>query len=145
MERIERMLEETPDHVSGRVVGTHIILNIVGEEVHYWSPQLNFRVEADEYEPGQTIIAGLIGPRPQVWTMFMFIYFSVGAGGLALTTYGASKWMLGEYSPTVMGFPIAILFMLTAYKAGKYGESLGKDQITLLKDFVRKAITIDEG
>lgn len=143
MKRIKLLLSQTPDHIRGKIVGDHIILGVVGEELHYWSPQLNFRVEEDEYQPGQSIIAGLIGPRPTVWTLFMLIYFSAGGAGLAASTYGFSKYMLDEYTPLIWALPLAILFMLTAYKAGKYGGSLGKDQIELLKDFVRKAINLD--
>lgn len=144
MEGIKLLLEKTPDHIQGKIVGHHIILGIVGEELHYWSPQLNFRVEEDEFNPAHSIMAGLIGPRPPVWTLFMLIYFAIGGAGLAASTYGFSKYMLNEYTPLIWALPLAILFMLTAYKAGKYGESLGKDQILLLKDFVREALKIKE-
>lgn len=144
MDRITLLLDKTPDHISGKIVGTHVILNIVGEEMHYWSPQLNFRVEEDEFKPEETIIAGLIGPKPAVWTLFMLIYFAVGGAGLAISTFGFSKFLLGEYSPFLLAFPIAILFMLTAYKAVKYGESLGRDQIELLKQFVKEATSFED-
>lgn len=70
----------------------------------------------------------------------MFIYFSVGMAGFVISSYGISNWMLGTFSYTLFAFPLAILFMMTAYRAGKYGESLGSDQIELLKQFVRDAI-----
>lgn len=140
MDKIQLLLRETPDHIRAKMVSNHIILSIVGEELHYWSPQLNFRVEADENEEGKTIIAGLIGPRPPVWTLFMLVYFSVGVAGLGASTYGFSKYMLNEYSPFLWGLPLAIIFMLSAYKAGKFGESLGKDQVDLLKAFIEKVV-----
>lgn len=142
MERIRTLLEKYPDQIKGLIIDHHIVLDIVGDDVHYWSPQLNFRVEADEQNPDQTILSGLIGPRPAVWTMFMFIYFSTGFIGFVISSYGISKLMLGTYSHLILAFPIAILFMLTAYRAGKYGEQLGKDQIELLKQFIREAISI---
>lgn len=48
--------------------------------------------------------------------------------------------MLNVYSHSIWAFPIAILFMLTAYAAGKHGESLGKDQVEILKQFVREVV-----
>ena len=126
------------------MVDNHIILDIVGNEVHYWSPQLNFRVEEDRLDPNKTIVTGLIGPRPGVWTLFMFIYFSIGILGFFISCFGVSRWMLGEYSHLVLALPIAILFMLTAYKAGKYGERLGADQIEALKQFIRQVIASNE-
>ena len=137
--RVEKMLSKDIPHIEGKIVDNHVILDIVGEEVHYWSPQLNFRIDQDELNPEHTELAGLIGPRPPVWTLFMFIYFSVGMIGFIISSYGLSKWMLGEFTNYIYAFPIAIIFMLTAYKAGKYGEQLGADQVELLKDFVREA------
>jgi hypothetical protein len=144
MEKIRGMLEQSPKNISGFIVDNHIVLDIVGEEVHYWSPQLNFRVEKDENDANHAVLSGLIGPRPAVWTLFMFVYFSTGIIGFFISSYGVSKLMLGSYSHLILAFPIAILFMLTAYKAGKYGEQLGKDQIELLKQFIREAIGTDK-
>lgn len=137
------MLDNAPDNVNGKIIGNHIILDIVGDDVHYWSPQLNFRVEQDEEDEEQAIIAGLIGPRPGVWTLFVFIYFSIGITGFFIGSYGLSKWYLGDYTHWVLAFPLAFIFMLTAYAAGKYGERLGADQIEMLKQFVRDALNIE--
>ena len=125
MERIARMVSETPDGIYGRIVNNHITLDIVGKEVHYWSPQLSFRVEPDDEDANSSIVSGLIGPRPGVWTLFMFIYFLVGILGFFISSFGVSRMMLGEYSHFILAFPIAILFMLTAYRVGKYGEKTG--------------------
>lgn len=134
------MLEKPPKDITGKIVDNHIILDIVEAEVHYWSPHLHFRVEKDEGNPKKAILLGLIGPRPPVWTLFMFIYLVIGLMGFGISSYGISKWMLGEPTFYLWGFPIALLIMLSAYKAGKYGEQLGKDQVEILKQFIRDAI-----
>ncbi|MFK8105200.1 MAG: hypothetical protein AB8G15_21990 [Saprospiraceae bacterium] len=144
MDRIEQLLKHTPDGIHGYIVGTHIILDVVGEDVHYWSPQLNFRVESNDENANHAVVSGLIGPRPPVWTLFVFIYFSVGITGFFVSSYGFSKLLLGSYSHFLLAFPIAIIFMLTAYRVGKYGESLAKDQMEILKQFVRDAIAIEQ-
>lgn len=138
--RVRNLLVSSPDHITGKIVQDQVILDIVGEEVHYWSPQLNFRVELEEEGPEGTTIAGLIGPRPSVWTLFMFVYFSVGVAGFFVTSHGISRYMVGEYSWTIWGLPLAALFMATAYLAGKFGERLGADQVEQLKQFVREAV-----
>ncbi len=137
------MLAGTPPHITGKIVGHHVILDIVGAEVHYWSPQLNFRVEEDEDNPGRALIAGLIGPRPAVWTLFMFVYFSIGVAGFFITSYGISRYMVGESTLAVYGLPVAAIIMLTAYQAGQFGERLGADQVEMLKHFVREAVGND--
>jgi len=126
--------------VKAKLIGNHIILDIIDADIHYWSPQLNFRIEEDEDNPENTILAGLIGPRPKVWTLFVFIYFALGIIGFFISSYGVSKWMLDEYSHTLWAFPIAILFMLTAYTAGKQGEKLGAEQMEFLKQFIRDTL-----
>lgn len=143
MVRVNTLLADSPHHIVGKISGDHVILDIVGEEVHYWSPQLNFRVETDEEADGRTVIAGLIGPRPNTWTLFMFVYFGVGIAGFFATSYGISRYMVGEYSWAIWGLPLAALFMLTAYQAGKFGERLGAEQVEELKQFVREAVGKD--
>lgn len=142
MDRLKNMVANSPENIHAQIVDNHIILDITGEAVHYWSPQLNFRVEPDDENDAHCIVAGLIGPRPTVWTLFMFGYFSVGILGFFISSYGIAKYMTNDYTFAIWAFPIAILIMLTAYQAGKYGEKLGADQIELLKQFIRDAINI---
>ena len=144
MEKAKQLTENTPPNIKGVIVDNLIILNITGEDVHYWSPQLNFRVRQDFDEPEKTIISGLIGPRPPVWTMFMFIYFGIGTLGFFISAFAASKILMGQKSYLIAVFPLTIIFMLTAYIAGKHGEKLAKDQTEILKDFVRKVIAFDQ-
>lgn len=140
MARIKVLLENSSNDIRGKIIDSHITLDIVGVNVHYWSPQLNFRVEPDEDDSNASVVSGLIGPRPAVWTLFMFVYFSIGVLGFFISCFGVSKIMLGEYSNFILALPIAILFMLTAYSVGKYGEKLAKDQMEILKQFVRDAV-----
>ncbi|OJJ18006.1 hypothetical protein BKI52_29585 [marine bacterium AO1-C] len=144
MEKATLLLEQTPPHMKGVIANDLVILNIVGEEVHYWSPRLTFRVEEDEDDETHTKVAGLIGPRPPVWTLFMFIYFFVGTVGFFISTFALSKILMGQKSLLIAAFPITIVFLLTAYFAGKYGEKLAKDQMEILKGFVREVISFDE-
>jgi hypothetical protein len=138
LDKAKAMLKDLPVEIVSKNRGHHIVLDMSEEVVHYWSPQLQFRVEEHRDDPNKSIILGLVGPRPRVWTFFMFVYFSSGTLGLFMSLYGLSKQLLGEETLMVWGFPVAILFMLTAYKAGKIGEGLGKQQVEQLKDFLRE-------
>lgn len=128
--------------VTGQIVMNYAILNISANHRHYWSPQMSFQIEQVEDNPDVTYIRGLIGPMPNVWTMFMFFYFLLGIVGLFLSLFGLSKWTLGVYHWTVWGLPIALVFMSTAYLSSKYGERLGHDQIEILKAFMRYSFAI---
>jgi len=138
--RLQGMIQDPPETLQGHIVDNHIILDITNEYQHYWSPQLNFRVEVDETNPEQSIVSGLIGPKPTVWTLFIFIYFIIGVGGLFASTVGVSRWLLGEYSIWLLTIPLTVVLMLSARAVGKYGEGLAEDQIEMLKDFVRQAV-----
>lgn len=122
-----------------------MIIDIATEFVHYWSPQLNMRVESITEDSKRSIIAGLIGPRPNVWTLFMFIYFSLGTVGFVLGSIGVSRLLLGSYSHFLWAFPIAILFMLSAYLTSKKGEKLASEQTEVIKNFVRGIVYSDSG
>ena len=138
--KFKEQIEMRRGELKAQMIDDHIILDIVDDDQHYWSPQMNFRIEEDEFNPGTTILAGLIGPRPRVWTLFVFIYAALGIVGFFVSSHGVSQWMLGKYAPTIWAFPIAIVLMLTAYLVGREGESMGADQIEYLKDFVRQSL-----
>lgn len=140
LKRIQAVLSHPSGRVQGHLIDNHVVLDIVGKDVHYWTPRLSFRVEPNEDNSNLSVVSGLIGPRPSVWTLFVFVYFGVGTAGLILTLYGGSKWMLGQSSLLIWALPVAILFMLTAYSAGKYGEQLSSGQMEELKEVVREII-----
>ncbi len=138
--KAKALIAQYKGRLKARIIQDHLLLMIHDEEAHYWSPQMDFRIETDEDFPEHTSIAGLIGPRPQVWTMFVFFYLSVGVIGFFLTSHGVSQYLLDKPTPTIWAFPIALLIMLTAYQAGKFGENKGRDQIEMLKQFVRDLV-----
>lgn len=144
MDRLDLLLKNASDNIKGKILDNHVILDINDEAAHYWSPQMNFRVEQDEENDNHSVVSGLVGPRPEVWTLFMFIYFSVGILGFFISSYGFAKLFLGEHSNLVFVLPITIIIMLSAYGAGKFGEKLAKDQTETLKQFVREAIAFEK-
>ncbi len=142
MERVKLQLTKSSEQLKGSIIDEHVVLDIIGEDVHYWSPQLNFRIEPNFANPQHATVSGLIGPRPPVWTLFSFIYFFVGTVGFFVGTFGASNIMLGKESVLIWAFPVAILFMLSAFLTSKYGERLAHDQTEILKNFVREAVSV---
>lgn len=143
LQRIKSMLKESHPHMKGKVVQNHVIIDVEESEAHFWSPQMSFRVEEDEEDPSYSRIIGLIGPKPTVWTLFMFFYFAIGGAGFVAFSYGVSKYLMGEHSNLIWALPIAIIFMLTAFLAGRSGEKLGHDQIEVQKEFVKEVLNHD--
>ena len=142
LSRISDRLKKSKDGIEGVIVDNHVILDIPEKYRHFWSPQMNFRFVKENDNSTDTIVRGIIGPRPAVWTLFVFFYFAIGVIGFLISSYGLSKWSLGSYSHTIWAFPISILIMLTAYFAGKFGERLGQDQVMVLKQFVGETLSL---
>ena len=55
-----------------KIVDNHIFIDVPPDQDHFWSPQLH--VEITEGETSLAIVKGLFGPKPQVWTLFMFLH-----------------------------------------------------------------------
>lgn len=108
---------------------------------HFWSPRISFEIEKIEGKENACLIRGLIGPKPHVWTFFVFIYFGLVIIGLFASLYGLSKYSLESYSHLIWGFPIALLLMSTAYLASKSGEKIGAEQIHLLKSLLENSFS----
>ncbi len=142
LEKIQLKLNEDNLPCKGKVIMHHVVLDIPIEDQHYWSPQLHLEIEDEEdVSKGQnSLVRGIIGPRPTVWTLFLFIYAVIGIIGLMITLYGLSKWSLGEFSLALFGMPVALVLMSSAYLTSKYGEKLGHNQVEILKDFLRNIL-----
>ncbi len=94
---------------------------------HFWSPQLHFEiVKVDE---NSSILKGLFGPKPQVWTLFMFVHFVVATLFLGVSV-AYVQYRLGES----LVFPIAIIGcvafnLVLLYFLGSIGKETGKNQM----------------
>lgn len=119
----------------GTFVDDHIFISVPKKEEHFWSPQL--QLELLETSDNKTTIKGLFGPKPQVWTLFMFVHFIVGISFLGFLVLLFTRISLDE---TIV-FPIVMLLFLPLlwiflYFLGKIGKETGKDQMKILHDFV---------
>ena len=59
-----------------KIVDNHIFIDTPSEEDHFWSPQLHLEIVKATVK--SSFVKGLFGPKPQVWTLFMFLHFAVG-------------------------------------------------------------------
>lgn len=122
-----------------KIVDGHIVIDVPEEENYFWSPQLN--IEIEKVEGSQTIVKGLFGPKPQVWTLFMFFHFAVAVAfiGFAITAY--VQWSLKtDYSlalTIVIALPIVWFGM---YFLGRWGKSTGNKQMDELYQFMMKTL-----
>jgi len=108
-------------------------------ENHFWSPQLNIEVvEADE---NKAIVKGLFGPKPQVWTLFMFIHFVMAFVFMVFAIMAYVQWNLkSEYSfALTMLFVVPVLWFVM-YFLGRLGKKKGHSQMNELYQFMMKTL-----
>lgn len=124
-----------------KIVDDHIFLDVPTKESHFWSPQLHLEIEEDTDK--KAIIKGLFGPKPQVWTLFMFVHFIIGIAFIIFSVMAYSRWSLkGNMAfPMTMVIVLPILWIIL-YFLGQIGKKTGHKQIEELHDFMLN--TIDE-
>ena len=122
-----------------KIVNHHIVIDVPEKEDHFWSPQLNIEVEKDE--EGSTIVRGLFGPKPQVWTFFMFIHFAVAVAFMVFLVMAYTRWSLKQDYMFPLIICIALpIFWIVLYSLGQLGKKKGYQQMVELDDFMMKTL-----
>ena len=75
--------------IRGKIVDGHVFISVPKDDEHFWSPQLH--LEILEATANKSLLKGLFGPKPQVWTLFMFVHFIIGVSFLG---FGASQFLV---------------------------------------------------
>ena len=124
----------------GKIVDNHIFLGISPKKDHFWSPQLH--LEIVELNDSNSELKGLFGPKPQVWTLFMFIHFIVGSSFLGFAVLLYTRISLEEdfTFPLIMMIFLPIIWFVL-YFLGKIGKDTGKNQMKELHDFMLNVIS----
>jgi len=150
--RFKKTIDLTPNQITERIqtyrsnplrrcdvtlYGNHTVFFISSKEQQYWSPQLS--LEILEEEQG-SLLKGLYGPAPKVWTMFMFLYTGIGFIGLVGLMYGLVQWSLNMSATALWIFPAAVLLELILYLIARSGQKIAAKQIELLQQELNKII-----
>lgn len=124
-------------------ISNRIKLSIPIEMQEYWSPILT--VSIDEINNDDTLeLKCLIGPKENVWLMFVFIY------GIAAMTFlfgglmSLSELSLGIQSPLLLTLPISILLIVFTFIAAKIGQRKGYNQMMLLINSTFEVLEISD-
>lgn len=134
-----RLSDRVNCNCAGTVIPNHIVLRIPVTEEHYWSPQLTLNLEEDEEG---TLIRGLYGPKPSVWTMFTFAYVALGVALTFILFLGLSRYSLGMDSSILWMGVIPPLLGLGLYVSSQMGQKMGAEQTFTIHHFLEE--TLDE-
>lgn len=130
MTRIRKAIQNPELGVHVDTAGYVVDFRVDPAERRFWSPHLN--VQVNEVESGSQLDCRF-SPRPEVWTMFMFIYFIAAFLASAAAIYGYVQWFLGETPWAVVVIPIAIVTIVALHAASLFGQGLSSDQMDELR------------
>ena len=119
--------------------GNHIFLDVPKAEEHFWSPQL--QVEVIKVEKDKTTIKGILGPKPQVWTMFIFFHFVLALAFVVFFVLFYVKWsMEKEYTFYKYMLIILPIIWIIMYFVGQAGKKLAYKQMLELDNFLKRIL-----
>lgn len=133
---LEGLIEKK--EVAGSTLDNHAYLHIPTENQNYWSPE--FHITVEKLDNKKTLVRGVLGPKPKVWTMFMFMYSGVIVLFFLGLAMGVSQWMLGMDAPLLWSIPACVLLWVLIVVAAKFGQFKGREQTALLWNFIDEAI-----
>ncbi len=121
----------------GVATQNHVTLRLPPEKQHFWSPQLDLELEA---KGDGTVVRGRYGPKPSVWTLFMFGYGLAGFGWMIFLILGMSEWMIQKQAGKILwSFGFLSLGVLLFF-AAQAGKALSRDDMRELDEFIREAL-----
>jgi hypothetical protein len=137
LNRLSDRLARSPNPCTGSILDRHVRLKICEAERNYWSPELHVDVER---HPDGTLLRGLYGPHPSVWTMFVALYAIIGFGGLLGLIVGAAQWSLGTPPTALWAVPGTAVLALLVYFVALSGQRLGYEQMVQLRAFLDASV-----
>ena len=139
IEKFRSNLNNEACEYSSKIIDNHIVIDVPIKNNHFWSPQLN--IEVEKVEVGKSIVKGLFGPKPQVWTLFMFLHFAIAVAFIGFSIMAYVKWTLNSdfMFPLVLVIVLPVLWIVM-YFLGRIGKKTGHKQMDELHEFMMNTL-----
>lgn len=116
-------------------IDDHVFIKYPKNQQTFWSPQLH--LEINEVDENNSVIHGLFGPNPTVWTMFMFLHFLVAGVFLAFGIWAYTNWSLEKsFAIQLSLMLLMVVIWIALYFAGSIGKASSKQEMHALNDFM---------
>ena len=113
----------------------HIFIKFNEKYNTFWSPQLH--IEIHETDSMHSILYGVYGPNPTLWTFFMFLHFGVATFFVLLAVWAYSNAALNRpYALHMGGMVLLVVLWFVLYAFGRSGKRKGKPQMQELHQFM---------
>lgn len=122
-----------------KVVDHHIIIDIPVKNAHFWSPQLH--IEIEEQQDKSTQIRGLFGPKPSVWSLFMFLHFAVALAFLVFAVMAYTRHNLNQNFSFALYMCVGmVIIWVVLYFLGQIGKKKGYKQMLELDAYFKQVL-----
>lgn len=139
LEAFERALSH-PDCPCRGFAGRREVTLRVGDARHrMWSPWLQLEVREAEGGSG-TELLGVMGPRPELWTAFVFVYAALCAITLGGAVYGGVQANLGWAPTGFFATGAGLLGLGASCGTDLAGRRLGRGQMGILRGFAERTL-----
>jgi len=139
LKKFKNNLEKGDCVYCGKIVDNHIVIDVPKEKDTFWSPQL--QIEIDKNENNKTVVKGILGPKPQVWTFFMFLHFAVAVTFFVFLVMFLTQWNLKQdYNFSLIMLIVLPIVWVVLYFSGQLGKRYGYGQMQELHSFLMKTI-----
>ncbi|MEE9348701.1 MAG: GTP-binding protein [Flavobacteriaceae bacterium] len=139
LNKFKANLSNTDCKYCSKISDNHVFMDVPKVDAHFWSPQL--AVEVVKGDNGKTIVKGILGPKPQVWTLFMFFHFAMALAFIVFSVLFYVKWSLEKpaafYKFMILALPVLWVIM---YFVGQWGKKLAYKQMVELDDFLMETL-----
>lgn len=120
-------------------VDNHVFIRLPKQDQHFWSPQLHLEI-LDNNGRG-SILKGLYGPNPTVWTLFMFLHFMIAGLFIAFGIWAYSNHALKiSYSLQIFFMGLMVVLWFALYFAGRLGKRAGKNEMLDMQTFMNNVL-----
>ncbi len=128
---------EDTDFYAESLFENFVVIKLKKEYQHFWSPQLSLSIE--KHESG-SLVRGLYGPRPAIWSMFVFLYIGIGVGVLFSALFGLAKMNLNLTAPILWLVPALLGLALLLYLSAQAGQKISAQQMFEIHHFFEKTL-----
>jgi hypothetical protein len=144
MSRIRKAIQSPEIRAHVASAGHCVDFQVAPKEQRFWSPHLNVQVsdlDAGSLDAGSQLFCRF-SPRPEVWTMFMALYFGAAFIICCAAIYGYVQWFLGDHPWSLIVIPIAALLILALHAASLIGQRLSSDQMADLRQRLDRTLQL---
>jgi len=143
VERVSERLRRPDCPCAGAVADRHHVveLRVHERDRHFWSPTLGLTVVAAAGRSG-SVVHGLIGPSPSVWTLFALSYLAMSVLLLGVGIFGLIQGWLGLEPWGLLGVPVLAVVWASMVAVSRTGQRLAEPQTALLRQFLEEALAV---